>query len=69
MESIFDTWAKEGGLVTINLAAQMIGISQQAVSEAVDKGKIKSHHIDKKRYVSYNDVLAYIAKRSARNAS
>ena len=68
MATVFDTWEKEGGLVTINLAAKMIDISQQSVSEAADKGKIRSFHIEKKRYLSYYSVLEYIAKRNARSA-
>lgn len=68
MNTIFDTWEKEGGLITINFAAQIIGISQQSVSKAADKGQIKSFHFEKKRYLSYNDVLKYIAKRSAHSA-
>jgi predicted XRE-type DNA-binding protein len=65
---IIDIWEKEGGLVTINLAAEIIGITQPAVSVAVDKGKIKSYHYKKKRYLSFNDVMKYMAKRSSRSA-
>lgn len=56
-------WEEENGLMTINLAAQVIGISQPAVSEATDKGKIKSFSFEKKRYLSYKSVLKYIAQR------
>ena len=62
--NIHETWSNENGLMTINLAAQVIGISQPAVSEATDKGKIKSFQYKKKRYLSYNSVLKYIAQRS-----
>lgn len=60
---IHKTWEDENGLVTINMASQIIGISQQAVSEATDKGKIRSFQYHKKRYLSYRSVLQYIATR------
>ena len=65
-ETILDihkTWEEEDGLITINLAAKVIGISQPSVSEAADKGKIKSFQFDKKRYLSYKSVIKYIAMR------
>ena len=65
--NIFDTWAEEGGLITIQLAAHLIGVSQQAISNAADAKKLKSFQFRKKRYLSYNDVLRYIAKRSIKS--
>ena len=61
--NIIDTWEKENGLITINLAAQIIGVSQQAVSNAANANKLKTFQFRKKRYLSFNDVMRFIARR------
>lgn len=66
--NIIDTWDKEGGLITINLAADIIGIKQPSVSYLADKGILKSFYHKKKRYLSYNDVIKHAAKKNLRSS-
>lgn len=62
--NIVEIWNQESGLITINLASKVAGVSQQAISQACDTGKIKAYQYDKKRYLSYQSLLNYIASRN-----
>jgi hypothetical protein len=62
--NIVKTWNKEDGLITINLASKVAGVSQQAISQAADNQKIKAFQYGKKRYLSYKSLLNYIASRN-----
>ena len=61
--NLLDMWKEEDGLVTIEMAAEIIGIAHSSVSRAADRGKIKAYPHKKKRYLSFRDVLFYKAQR------
>ena len=67
--NILETWEKEKGLITITMAAEIVDVSQSAISQAADRGKIQSFTLKKKRYLSFSDVLKYsaIKKESEKN--
>ena len=66
MIPILKAWELEKGLVTIQLAADIIGIDHSSVSRAVDRGKITSYEYGKKRYLSFTDVIFYKTQREQR---
>ena len=62
-KEIIKHWKQEGGLITVKLAAEIIGIKNPSVCRATDAGKIKSYSIGKTRFLSFNDVILYKAQR------
>lgn len=54
-----EIWRKSKGVITQRLAACMIGISDQAVKKAGDKGAIEYYECGSLRLYSFHDCLLY----------
>ena len=64
-KEILKHWHEENGLITVKLAAEIIGIKPPSVTRAVDHGKMKCYEIGKTRFLSFNDVIFYKAQRES----
>ena len=60
---LLEAWKKEDGLLTSQMASEIIGIDLSCVSRAVTNEKIKHYEFGKKRYLSFKDVLFYKTQR------
>ncbi len=68
-KTFLDIWEEEKGLVTIQMAAEILGIKHPSVSRHADNGKFKSFEFGKTRYLSMKDVLFYKAKKDLKKKS